>query len=86
MRARRSPRLPGKSLQVRSKAFNSEGGSIWVGLQDLDIEFESLAHYLAESQATDEWLDAELYQVYDYCRGSKSLHLPPELKQHLPVR
>ena len=76
--------MPGKSLQESSSQLFR--GLVGLGLQDLEMEYKNLAHYLAESQDTDEWLDAELYQVYDYCRGSKSLQLPPELKQHLPVR
>ena len=41
---------------------------------------------LAELAEDPDWLDAELYTVYDYIRCSKRLDLPPGLKRILPVR
>ena len=52
-------------------------------------EGQSLAGLVASLQRhnADDWLDAELYSVYDYARCSKKLRgLPDDLRSVLPVR
>ena len=41
---------------------------------------------IKKAEESDEWLDAELYDIYDYARCSKSLKLADELRSVLPVR